>query len=150
MAVFAIAGMPSGCSSSSPTSTPTPTPLPAVTDDDVAEARSRLITEGVTASELTEACDYYADNGWAYIDAWVAANKAAADADHAPALRRIADVVTDVSIAADDIASPTEWAVSVAESIDKPIAEWTEAEHAHYEGAIVARKRQLIEPLCTQ
>ena len=150
LVVFAIAGILGGCSPSSPTPTPTPTPLPAVTEADVAEARSQLVTNGVTASELTEACGYYAGNGWAYTDAWNAANKAAADADHTPALRRIADVVTDVSIAAEDIATPTGWAVSLAESIDKPLAEWTEADHTRYEGAIVARKRQLVEPLCTQ
>ena len=116
----------------------------------MADARSRLAAQGVTTSELVEACSYYANNGWAYTDAWNAANKVAADADHDPVLRRIADVVTDVSIITEDIATPTDWVLSVAERIDKPPAEWTEADNASYDSAIVARKRQLLEPLCTQ
>ena len=116
----------------------------------MADALSRLATQGITASELTEACSYYSNNGWAYTDAWNAANKVAADSSHAPALRRIADVVKDISTVAEDIAIPTDWAVSVATSIDKPLAEWTETDHASYESVIIAQKRQLLEPLCTQ
>ena len=142
LAVLAIAGILSGCSSSSPTPTQTPTPLPAITGDDVAEARSRLVTQGVTASELTEACSYYANNGWAYTDTWNAANNVAP--------QRIANVITDVSIVVEEIATPTEWVLSVAESIDKPLAEWTEADNDTYDSAIITRKRQVIEPLCTQ
>ena len=135
--------MLSGCGSSTPlpTPSPTPTPLPAVTGTDVAEARSRLATQGITASELTEACGYYANNGWSYTDAWNAALNVAP--------QRITDVITDVSIVTEDIATPTEWVVAVAESIAKPLGEWTEADHVHYEGAVTARKRQLLEPLCT-
>ena len=150
LALFAIAGMLGGCSSGSPTPTPTstplptptPTPLPAITGNDVTEARSRLVTRGVTASELTEACSYYAANGWAFTDAW--------NATIGVAPQRTTDVITDVSIVVEEIATPTEWVVSIAESIGKPLAEWTEADNDTYDSAIITRKRQVIEPLCTQ
>ena len=183
--------MLSGCSSDSPTSTPTPTPLPVVTGDNVADARSRLAAQGVTASELAAACNYYESNGWSFTDAWNASiddRVAATDLLHkvtyeeySEALSsylmgtpvptdtltkpdrvpfeeerdiiierftRLADVITDMSIVAEDIATPTDWALSVVASIEKPLAEWTEADHTSYEGAIIARKRQLLEPIC--
>ena len=158
----------------------------------MADARSRLAAQGVTASELAAACSYYATNGWSSTDAWNAAiddRVAATDLlhevtyeensealtsylkgtpvpadtltnpDHASfeeerniiieRFTRLEDVITDVSIVAEDIATPTDWVLSVAGRIDKPLAEWTEADHASYEGAIIARKRQLLEPLCT-
>lgn len=62
---------------------------------------------------------------------------------------RLEEVITDVSIVVEDIVFPDGWAVSVLEGMgyfDK--AEWTEADQARYEGVIVARKRQLMEPLC--
>lgn len=146
LAAFAFAGVLGGCGSSPPP----PSPLPEVTEDDVVEALSRLEEWGVTASELSKACKYYIDHSWSYIDAWNSANKVAVDAYPAPAPRRIVDVVVDVGRVADDIAIPDGWAVSVAMSIDESLEDWTEADHVRYEGMIVARKRQLIEPLCTQ
>ncbi len=146
LALIIIVGMLSGCSSSPLTATsmptPTSTPLPAVSEGDVAEARSRLVATGITTSELTEACGYYANNDWSYTNTWNAANGVAS--------QRIADVVTDISAVVEDIATPTEWVVSVAESIGKPLAEWTEADNDFYDSTIINRKRELLEPLCTQ
>ena len=118
----------------------TPIEFQPVTDADVAEARSRLAASGVTSAELAEACGYYADNGWAYAEARNAARSVGP--------RRVAEVVTEVSAVAENIAMPREWVSSVAEGIDRPAAEWTEAERDVYGRAVMVRKRTLIEPLC--
>ena len=117
-----------------------PTEFSTVTDSDVAEARSRLISQGVTSSELSEACRHYADGEWDYASAWDDAMRTSP--------RRIAEVVAEVNGVAEDIALPGEWVTSVAGSVDRPPALWTEAERAAFDRAIVVRKSKLIEPLC--
>ena len=121
-----------------------------VSDADVDEARSLLAAKGVTPSELAAACDHYANHGWAYAGARNAADKAATDANDAPASRRIADVVADIDVVAQAISMPTEWVSSVAGSIDRPRTEWTDADRAIYDNAVTVRKGKLIEPLCTR
>ena len=111
-----------------------------MTDSDVAEARSRLVSQGVTSSELSGACAHYADGEWDYAAAW--------DAAMSVSSRRIAEVVVAVNGVAEDIALPGEWVASVTGSVDRPPALWTEEERAAFDRAIVVRKSKLIEPLC--
>ena len=111
-----------------------------MTDSDVAEARSRLLSQGVTPSELAEACGHYGDSGWDYAAAWDAATRTSP--------RRIAEVVADVNGVAEDIALPGEWVTSVTGSVDRPPALWTEAERDAFDHAVAVRKSKLIEPLC--
>ncbi len=117
-----------------------PTEFSTVTDVDVAEARSRLISRGVTPAEMAEACGHYADNGWAYSEALSAASSAGP--------RRIAEVVAEVSAVAEEIALPREWVASVSAGVDRPASEWTEVERSTFARAVVVRKSKLIEPLC--
>ena len=117
-----------------------PTEFSTVSEADVAEARSRLMSRGVTLAELGEACLHYADNGWAYSEALSAASSAGP--------RRVAEVVAEVSAVAEEIALPREWVASVSAGVDRPAAEWTEAERSTFARAVVVRKSKLIEPLC--
>ena len=117
-----------------------PTEFSTVTDADVDEARSRLVSAGVTPAELAEACGHYADNGWTYAEAWEAARGAGR--------QRIAEVVTAVNSVAEEIALPGEWVRSVTGSLGGSPATWTEAERGAFDRAIVVRKSKLIEPLC--
>ena len=113
----------------------------------MAAAQSILSQGGVTASALEEACGYYANHGWSFTDAYATANRTAWESNsplHIPAL------IGAIHFVAEDLTLPDEWAELVAKSIDKPLDEWTEADHSHYQGVTDARKRQLIEPLCTQ
>ena len=119
----------------------TPTEFSTVTDADVAAARSRLVSMGVTPAELAEACEYYAGNGWVYADAWNAAMSAGRP--------RIGEVVAEVNGVAEEIALPGEWVRSITGSVDRSPALWTEAERDAFDRAIVVRKSKLIEPLCT-
>ena len=111
-----------------------------MTDADVAEARSRLVSMGVTPAELAEACEYYAVNGWVYTDAWNVAMSAGRP--------RIGEVVTEVNGLAEEIALPGEWVRSITGSVDRSTALWTETERDAFSRAIVVRKSKLIEPLC--
>ncbi len=119
--------------------------------DAVADALSRLTTEwDVTPSELDEACRYYAAHGWIYPDAWNAASEVAQGTSLSSAARRTTDVIAHVAVVAEEIAVPKDWAMSVYESIGKPLEDWTETDHATYEGIIDARVGELVEPLCAQ
>ncbi len=128
-------------------------PVSAEAVSEVDEAHSRLTAAGVTASELRSACTYYAENEFAYTTAWAEANKVAADAGSDPDPRRIADVVTQVSTVVEDIVLPEGFALGVVATMEaktsKPLSDWGEAEHTQYDDAIIARKRQLIDPLCS-
>ena len=158
LAALAIAGLLNGCSSSPPTPTPTSLPLSPLSADAVGKIHFALTQVGVTASELEAACGYYANHGWSFDDAWKAANKAAWEVSPPdPLLTRLVDVISAVHFMAsavhfmaEDFAIPEDWAVSVVKSLDRSVENWTEADYAHYEGVTDARKRQLIEPLCTQ
>ena len=140
LTVLALAWSLGGCAST-PAADPS-APLPAITDEDVADARSQLTKQGISASELAEACEYYAANAWSFIDAW--------NATYEGEPTRMTDVVTDISMVVEGIAVPADWATSVAENFDRPLDEWTEADHLRYEKIIVARKRELLEPLCSR
>ena len=118
----------------------TPTEFSTVTDADVAEARSWLVSMGVTRAELAEACGHYADHGWSHAEAWDAAVSAARP--------RIAEVVAEVNGVAEEIALPGEWVRSITGSVDRSPALWTEAERDAFDRAVVVRKSKLIEPLC--
>ena len=111
-----------------------------MTDADVAEAWSRLVSMGVTPAELAEACVRYAEHGWSHAEAWDAAVSAGRP--------RIAEVVAEVNGVAEDIALPGEWVRSITGSVDRPPALWTEAERDAFDRAVVVRKGKLIEPLC--
>ena len=118
----------------------TPTEFSTVTDADVDEARSRLDSMGVTPAELAAACRHYADSVWSHSEAWDAAMSAGRP--------RIAEVVAEVNGVAEDIALPGEWVRSIAGSVDRPLALWTQTERDAFDRAIVVRKSKLIEPLC--
>ena len=118
----------------------TPTEFSTVTDTDVAEARLRLFSRGVTSSELAEACGHYVESGWEYPEAWDAAKSADRP--------RIAAVVAEVNGVAEEVALPGEWVRSITGSVDRSPAFWTEAELDAFDRAIVVRKSKLIEPLC--
>ncbi len=111
-----------------------------MTDVDVAEARARLISRGVTLAELAEACRHYAESGWSHAEAWDAAMSAGRP--------RIGEVVAEVNGVAEEIALPGEWVRSITGSVDRSPALWTEAERDAFDRAIVVRKSKLIEPLC--
>ncbi len=159
LAMLVIAGVVNGCTTGSPAPAPVaigddpattsadsgrrgvaPTEFSTVSDADVAEARSRLVSMGVTPADLAEACEYYADSGWSHAEAWDAAMSAGRS--------RIVEVVAEVNGVAEEIALSGEWVRSITGSVGRSPALWTETERDAFDRAIVVRKSRLIEPLC--